>query len=128
MNTEVKIAFRKLLSDCLLEMTSPGRDKNEILTITEKLEASVTKVIDHELHEVLTNAPGYSMSEAERVAFGTRLAITLETIAQPGMNGQRLLDLIKNFEAFIETTAEAAARRLVDKPRMRITRMRDLPN
>jgi hypothetical protein len=128
MNTELKLQFRQTMSDCLHYMVEPGRDKNEILTVMNKLEKAVTDIINVELHEIITNAPKYQMLPNDRVLFGTRVAMTLEYIATPDRSPQTIVEMIKGFENFIEICAEKAAKGLVEKPKMRVSRMKDLPN
>lgn len=128
MNTELRIEFRRTMSDCLQYMVETGRDTTEILTAANKLEKAVTEIIDIELHQIITNAPKYVMPSADRILFGTRVAMTLQLIATPERTPESILEMIKSFEAFIETCAEKAAKALVDKPKMTVTRMKDLPN
>jgi hypothetical protein len=128
MNTEQRIAFRKLLSDCLMYMSEKGRDQNEILTVLARLESSVTNIINTELHNVYTNAKPFTMSAEQQVRFRQMIALTLDKISQPGTTPLKVLEMINGVEDWIKIHSEKAARAAIDKPRLRVDRKKDLPN
>lgn len=128
MNTEQRIAFRKLLSDCLMYMSEKGRDKNEILTVLDRLEKNVDSIIDLELHNVYANAPTFAMSNEQKARFRQMIALTLEKISRPGTTPVQVLEMINGVEDWIKIASERAARASIDKPRLRVDRKKDLPN
>jgi hypothetical protein len=128
MNTEQRIAFRKLLSDCLMYMSEKGRDRNEILTVMQKLKDAVQNIIDTELHEVYTNAPTYRMNPEDEIRFRQMIALTLDRISKPGTTPLQVLEMINGVEDWIKIKSEKAARAAIEKPRLRVERKKDLPN
>ncbi len=126
MNLEIKLAFRKLLSDALMYMCQQDRDKNEILTMMDKLEKATSEIIDLEL---TTNVPGttiipsYKMKDAERVVYRQNIAITLEKIQTPGIKPESVLDMINQLENWVENEVGRVVAIALGKPKMTISRL-----
>ena len=125
MNIEQKIAFRRLLSDCLMYMSEKGRDQNEILTALDKLEDSVEMIIDTDLHVMLSIAPRFIMQNAEKRQFRQLIALTLESISRPGMKPEKILEIIDGIQEWVEVGTDKALKAAIGKPKMQVRR---LPN
>lgn len=126
MNLEIKLAFRRLLSDALMYMCQNGRDKNEILTMMDKLEKATSEIIHLEL---TTNVPGttiipsYKMKDAERIVYRQNIAITLEKIQTPGIKPESVLDMINQLENWVENEVGRVVAIALGKPKMTISRL-----
>ena len=126
MNLEIKLAFRKLLSDALMYMCQKDRDKNEILTMMDKLEKATSEIIHLEL---ITNVPGttiipsYKMKDAERIVYRQNIAITLEKIQTPGIKPESVLDMINQLENWVENEVGRVVAIALGKPKMTISRL-----
>ncbi len=126
MNLEIKLAFRKLLSDALMYMCQKDRDKNEILTMMDKLEKATSEIIELEL---TTNVPGttiipsYKMKDAERIVYRQNIAITLEKIQTPGIKPESVLDMINQLENWVENEVGRVVAIALGKPKMTISRL-----
>ena len=126
MNLEIKLAFRKLLSDALMYMCQKDRDKNEILTMMDKLEKATSEIIKLEL---TTNVPGtiiipsYKMKDAERIVYRQNIAITLEKIQTPGIKPESVLDMINQLENWVENEVGRVVAIALGKPKMTISRL-----
>jgi hypothetical protein len=124
MNTETKIAFRQLLSDVLMFMMETGRDRHEILSMLDKLETAVEKLINTELSVML---PGcfYLMDAKIKTEFRLGIAGTLDAISKPGVTPEKVMELIRSQEGWANEQIELALKKFAGKPKMYATR---LPN
>lgn len=128
MNTETKIAFRAVVSEVLLYMVEPGRDRNEILTVLDKLEKIVTDLIYIEMMASMPGVDQYKMKPADQVVFRAQIAAILEVMSRPDTTPEKLLQMVKDLEKWIEDLAEQHLQIFsasLGKPKLKITR---LPN
>jgi hypothetical protein len=129
MNVEQKIAFRQLVSDVLMYMLDSARTDSEILEVQEKLDTAVTKLINANLQQLLPGqAPVYIMGAGDKTTWRVLIAGVLLTIGKPECSLGVVIDMIKDLEKWVEDTIERTLREYAGKPKVSITRLRDLPN
>jgi hypothetical protein len=118
MNVEQKLAFRQLLSDILMYMSEAGRTKSEILTVQDRLEKDIEKMIDADLQRGYSFAQHYKMPDVTRIKWRTKIAGVLYMIAQPECTPAKIITQIHDLEAFAEGMLDAALRAAIGKPKM----------
>src|SRR5208282_2858112 len=121
MNVDQKIAFRQLLSDCLMFMAAEGRNQHEILSTQYKLEASVEKLIGANAGIVLLAADSFKFSDADRIVFRQNIAIALDQIGKRGITKEQVMKIIHDLEAWVEGQIDKwinKIARAAGKPRM----------
>jgi hypothetical protein len=129
MNVEQKIAFRQLVSDVLMHMMESSRTAAEILEIQDKLDAAVQKLINSNLQQLMPGqAPVYIMGAGDKTSWRMLIAGVLLTISKPECSPGVVIDMIKDLEKWVEDTIERTLREYAGKPKVSITRLRDLPN
>jgi hypothetical protein len=127
MNVEQKIAFRQLVSDVLMYMLENERSPSEILQVQQKLDEAVVKLINNNLQEMM-QGPVYIMGAGDKTAWRVLIATVLATISKPDCSPGVVIDMIKDLEKWVEDIIERTLREFAGKPKVTITRGKDLPN
>jgi hypothetical protein len=121
MNVDQKIALRNLLSDVLLYMADPARNKSEILVMQDKLELAIEKLIDGDLQQLYKTIP-YKMPEKTRLHWRLKMSAVLLLISQPDCTPGKVLAQIHDIESMVEGMLESAGKEAIGKPKMFITK------
>jgi hypothetical protein len=126
MTVEQKLAFRQLVSDCLMEMSAAGKRnaQGEVLEVMHKLEEITERLIDANITAQYGTAIPYTMPALIRQEWRKKISGLLLTASMNDAPEKIVLG-IHDLESFVIGLTEKGLRDAIGKPKFNIKK---LPN